>query len=183
MGYKIISAAAAVLTTAELRTQLRLTAAGEPPAHPHDALIDGLLKAAMESAQSFTNRAVGEQTIELAIDAFPSGAIELPLGAASITGVKYVGADEAEHTIDAGLYTLDNHSFKNWCLPVGDWPAASLVATGANVVKVVYKTPAAVPDAVKTALLLHVQHLYDNPSEPEPPAIQALLKTHKDWAV
>jgi uncharacterized phiE125 gp8 family phage protein len=66
---KIIAPASAVITTAELKAHLRVDHSAE------DAVIDGCLLDAMKYAQRYTGVAVGQQTIEHALDAFPGGAM------------------------------------------------------------------------------------------------------------
>lgn len=192
MGYKVITPVAAPIIALDvLRPHLRLDLIGGST-HPDDALIQAYLAAAREYAEHYTQRSVGVQTLELALDSFPSNppGIELELGAASITSIKYIDANMVEQTIASNLYTLDDYSFKHWAIPVDVWPTPAAVA---NAVKVRYTTPAAIPAAVHNALLLLTGHLYQNreavntdrgvvPGE-VPLGVKALLDTIRHWGL
>ena len=188
MGYKIITAVASpVLPLADLRQHLRLDLLGGST-HPDDTLIEAQLGAAREHAEHYTQRSIGVQTLELALDAFPAGPVELPLGAASISSVKYLDAALVEQTLVNTAYTLDDYSPQSWLLSTDVWPATGLAA---NAVKVRYVTKAALPQAVKAALMLTVSHLYEHreaintergvvPTE-VPLGVKALLDTCRLW--
>ena len=189
MGIKVITAAASPLTLAQLRLHLKLdTTLG---VHEDDALIQGLLDSAVEYAQHYTGRSVGSQILELALDAFPVGAIELKQGpVTSITSVKYTDTASVVQTVDSANYTLDDYSFQNWVLPayVYTWPTT---LDAANVVKVRYVAGAAtVPAAILAALKLMVGHWYQNREQGSkfeikeiPLGVHALLNTQKVWAM
>jgi uncharacterized phiE125 gp8 family phage protein len=191
MGYKVITPVAGdVIPLADLRLHLRLDMFGGATTHPDDALIQSNLLAAREYAEHYTQRSIGQQTLELALDSFPDAGIELELGAATITSIKYVDTALVEQTIASNLYTLDDYSFKHWAIPVDSWPTTGAVA---NAVKVRYTTPAALPAAVTQALLLLTGHLYENreavntdrgvnPGE-VPLGVKALLDTVRHWSM
>ena len=155
-------------------------------------MVQALLAAAREYAEHYTQRSIGAQTLELALDSFPSSppGIELPLGAATLTSIKYVDTALVEQTISNTLYTLDDYSDKHWAIPASVWPTPADVA---NAVKVRYVTPAAIPAAGRAALLLLVSHLYQNreavnvergvvPAE-VPFGVKALLDTFRKWSM
>lgn len=190
MSHKVITPVASpVIDLATLRAHLRLDLLGELT-HPDDALITAYLSAAREYAEHYTQRSVGAQTLELALDTFPDAGIELPLGAASITSIKYTDSALDVQTISSADYTLDDYSHTHWAIPVSTWPTPAEVA---NAVKVRYVTPAALPSAVHSALLLFVGHLYENRSalnqerginlDEVPLGVKALLDTVRIWGV
>lgn len=160
MGYKVITPVVLtdVIPLARLQDQCKVDVSGDGTS-PRDASILDAFAAAIGHAEHRTQRAVGLQTLEVALDTFPSAGIELVFGAGSITSIKYIDANMIEQTIVSDLYTLDDYSFKHWALPVDAWPTSAAVA---NAVKVRYITPAAVPPAVKQALLLLTAHFFEN---------------------
>lgn len=192
MGYKVITPVASdVIPLADMRQHLKLDGIGGST-HPDDAMVQALLAAAREYAEHYTQRSIGAQTLELALDSFPSSppGIELPLGAATLTSIKYVDTALVEQTISNTLYTLDDYSDKHWAIPASVWPTPADVA---NAVKVRYVTPAAIPAAGRAALLLLVSHLYQNreavnvergvvPAE-VPFGVKALLDTFRKWSM
>lgn len=174
-----------VIPLAEIRQHLRLDLLGGST-HPDDSLIEGYLLAAREYAEHYTQRSIGAQTLELALDKFPDAGIELPLGAASITSIKYTDTSLVLQTIESTDYVLDDYSFTHWAIPVSVWPTPAEVA---NAVKVRYVTPATFSPAVKTALLLYVGFMYENREAVNignitselPLGVDALLNTARAW--
>jgi uncharacterized phiE125 gp8 family phage protein len=132
--------------------------------------------------------------LELALDAFPDGPIELPrTPVTGITSIKYLDAAGTLQTLDPSLYTLDDYSSQqHWAVPAfgTTWPGT---LDAANAVKVRFAAgAAAIPGAVRSALLLIVGHLDTNRSEVEidrgsamemPSGVCALLDTQKVWAL
>ena len=190
MGYKVITAAASpVIPLADLRQHLRLDLLGGST-HPDDALIEGYLGAARAYCEHYMQRSIGAQTLELALDAFPDGPIELPLGAASITSITYVDESGNLQAMASNEYVLDDYSHESWAVVVDAWPTTDAVA---NSVKVRYVTPASIDPAVKSALLLTVGHWYENreaviaqrsvvPAE-LPLGVKALLNTLQVYSI
>lgn len=183
MGVKVINPPAQVIDTATLRSHVRIADTSE------DALLVIYLQAAVAFAQHYTQRSFGEQTLELALDAFPSGAIELPQGPVSaITTIKYIDTAGVEQTLSNTLYVLDNYGLQCWAVQKADteWPDTQ---ASANAVKVRY-TAGDLPDAVRSALLLLVGHLFENRENSAPLSLQslpvgaeALLNTVKIWGM
>lgn len=182
MGVKVITAATQQILTADLRAHCRIDGTDE------DALLVGFLAAAVAHAEHYTGRSIGSQTLELALDEFPAGPIELPQGpVTSITSIKYIDESEVEQTLSSTLYTLDDYSIKCWAIPAVDteWPDTLACA---NAVKVRY-VAGTLPAAVKSALLLTVGHLYENRESTSPTevfelplGVKSLLDTVKDWS-
>jgi len=187
MGLKLITAPTPpVIPLAELKTHLKLT--GMTLTTDENTEITNMLEAARMQAQHYTQASIGAQVWELALDAFPAsgGAIRLPMGAASITSVKYIDTDGTEQTYNSTYYTLDDYSMPHWVLldsAQSDWPATDDVA---NAVKVRYASGSATLDAaVRNALLIGVTHLWahrgDAGDATMPPAFHALLDTARNY--
>ena len=156
MGHKVITPATSpVLPLADVRMHLRLDAG----VHPEDGLITGFIHTAAGYVEHYTQRSVGAQTLELALDAFPDGSIELPLGASSITSVTYVDESDAVITVSSTEYALDTHSHQSWLLSVNGWPTPKVAA---NVVKVRYVTSSEINPTSKASMLLLIGHWYEN---------------------
>lgn len=184
MGFKVITPPSAVLTLAELRLHLRAD---------EDVLEDTLLAAQLESARGYcehyTGRAIGSQTVELAIDAFPLGAIELPMSpVTAIASVKFIDTSYVEQPVNSVFYTLDDYGHSHWLLPAAGiaWPVTAPIA---NAVKVRYVS-GSLPATVRAALLLLVGHLYENRENTVmkemrevPIGVHALLDTVKVWGI
>ena len=155
MGVKVITPAANVLTLVQMRLHIRLI--GDP--HPEDALLLSSLAAAVQYAEHYTGRSIGVQTLELALDAFPTGAIDLPQGPViTITSIKYLNAAGIEQTLSPSVYTLDDYALQNRAVGFADWPDTGEFT---NAVKVRYQAGSILP-TVQAALLLAVAEMYEN---------------------
>lgn len=130
-----------------------------------NALISALISAAVAHLDGWTGvlgRALEEQTWELALDAFPSREIHLPLGpVVGVTSIKYDDAEGVEQTVDAADYYVDARSTDGWVIPVSAfaWPAPM---SAANSIRVQWVAGTGTPPAIGAAILLHVGHLYAN---------------------
>jgi uncharacterized phiE125 gp8 family phage protein len=131
-----------------------------------DTLLTLAISAARRAAEQRMTRALITQTWELALDAFPSAEIELPMPPVqSITSVKYTDTSGVEQTISASDYTLDTYGARHWLIPAQgvSWPSA---IDAANAVKIRFITgygaAATVPEDIKAWLLLAIGTFYAN---------------------
>lgn len=152
-----------------------------------DDLITALIVAARESAEQFLRRSLITQTWKLAIDLSPSdcyddlgdgvydlpvsvlygglpSVIQLPKGPIqSISSVKTYDLDNTESTYSSSNYTVDTDGDR-FTLNFGSiWPANLRSAAAAIITYVAGYGDAAtdVPQAIRTAILMHVQKMYD----------------------
>jgi uncharacterized phiE125 gp8 family phage protein len=186
MKYKIITPPAApVISLANLREHLRVTEA----AALQDGLILDWLESAREYCQHYTSRCIGVQTVEMALDAFPTAAISLAPGpVASITSINYTDSNGATQTIAPENYILDDYGLDHWALPIADtqWPTAK---DSANSVRVRY-VAGDLPAPVRSAMLLMVGDSFDNRGQELPKemrtmniGVDRLLDTIKTWTM
>ena len=106
---------------AEARDYLGVHVVDESDGHPDDEKITAMLKAAREMCEQFAGLAFGGKTIEIALDAFPSGAVEIPLGPlVSVDSITVAG-----EAIDAAGYTVDTYSKPGRVVPVTSWPVVT----------------------------------------------------------
>lgn len=189
MAIKVITPPAAVLTLEQLRRHCKI----DPPDAVNDADDDltAALAAAHALAQHHTGISIGSQTLELALDEFPSAGILLPQGpVTSITSVTYVDVNGDTQTLAGSAYSLDDYSTPQWLLPAVDteWP---LTYAAANAVKVRYIAGAASLDAaVGQALRLLTGLYFDNRNAADkgemieiPMGVSSLLNTVKVWSI
>lgn len=163
-----------------------------------DSLIADLILAAREHAEARINRALLTQTIQLVLDAWPSGAIELPRppvqSISSITYTDYLGAAAV---VDTSTYYLDDENEPALiALKYGQaWPSATLRSSGAVVIEYVagYGDESTdVPQSILQAMLLLVGYWYETReaagdtrfaagTKQAPFAVDALLGPYKVW--
>jgi uncharacterized phiE125 gp8 family phage protein len=151
------------VTLAEVRTHTRLDSIAD------DTALAGYIIAAREICEHELQRSLIARTYELLLDAFPQGSIELPMApipaqsALSVTSVKYDDPASIEQTMSAAAYTLDPYSDVPRIEAVSGWPPAKAAI---NAVRVRYVSGHAsallIPQSIKTWILLHVGHYYEN---------------------
>lgn len=151
-----------------------------------DTLVNGWIRAARERAEHIMKRSIMPQTLELALDAFPSdGDIELPMGkVASIESVKYINEAGAETTLSPSNYALDNYGITNWLL-LADGATFPATANVANAVKVRYIAGYAdietVPQTIKQFIYANVLEAYERGDAGN--KYDGLLDRYRNWAM
>ena len=172
MAFKRIGIAQDIISLEDARTHLRITPYGDPLAHSDDAYITGLVTAAREWTEEYLQRPIGTQTLELALDAFPSD-IELKADVQSVESLKYIDSDNTEQTIGSTNYSLDNYSVPGWVLQAVDysWPSTGSVGNAVKVRFIAGYTDGLAdnnnpcPKAIISAMLLIIGNLYENRQE------------------
>lgn len=134
-----------------------------------DALIASYLVAARTYVEEAYDRALVTQTWDYSLDAFPWAAqsIDLPIWPLqSVTSVTYTDSNNNPTVWSSANYFVDTVKKPGRIvLAIGQgWPSVTLRAAGAVVIRFVagYGAPAVVPWTTKTALMLLVEHWYEN---------------------
>lgn len=149
------------LTLDELKLHLRITVADE------DSWLTSRITAARQAAESFCNRFIAEQTVEMRTPGWPGrcswiGTLPGSDPATSVV-VKYLDADNAEQTLDPGAYAL-GWGAPTWIFgePRTPWPA---LAAGPDTVRVQYVAGYGegnpTPEDIKHAMLLMIGEWYE----------------------
>jgi len=171
----------------EARTHLRVDVVGG--AHPEDALIGGLISAAREHVEQNCRIVIAERPLMVAMDAFPSGSIDLGVWPVkSITAVRYEAFPNSYMALPSSYYALDQFAKPAKVKQLTDWPHSP---GGENSVVVeLVAGMAEVPKTLKQAMLLLIGHWYENreavnvagsgvvPTE-LPKGVDALLAPHR----
>lgn len=186
MGLRLITPPAAMpVTIEEARLQCRVL--GEDA--DDTAYLTALITVATDHVEKYTGRAIVEQTWELVADGFADEMMLARGPVRSIVSVKYFDIDDAEQTLDAATYELDDVSDPQLLLkaPGASWPA---VAEGRN--RVIVRFTAgydAPPPAIRMAILLLIGLWFNNreaATEAElsemPHAVEALLVNYRSFA-
>lgn len=177
------------LTAAQVKSRLRVTTTDE------DTDLAAMLASACELCQAECGRVFVTQTWVLTLDQFPLGylsghdaryvgpAIRLPLPPlVSVTHVKYYDADGAQQTVSSADYWVAAGGDPGRIVPAsGYWPATQLRRPGAVEVRFVcgYGDASLVPDAAKSAILVTLAAMRDDPAGAMgvPPAARRALDT------
>lgn len=177
MGLRLITPPAEYpVTLAETKKHCRVDGSDE------DTLLNSYIAAATAHVESYTGRAIMDQTWELVLDDF-TGCILFPKGPVqSITSITYYDTDEVLQTLATDQYVLDNVNDPAWVVRPSDvsWPS---VAQGVNNVIIRFIAGYSdVPPEIKAAILILVAHLYDNrEAGASPDAVNALLVNHRSY--
>lgn len=158
--YKVITAVATEpVTTANAKSHLQVTHADQ------DTLIAAYVSAAREFAEHYTGRAFAPQTLEMALDCFPSDdetiLLDMP-PVASITHIKYTDTAGTEQTLSSAYYSLNLYGDeRKVALTYGNsWPLTQDIP---NAVRIRYVTGyTTLPKSPYAGLLLLIGHLFEN---------------------
>jgi len=164
------------VTLAEARDHLKLDTSGSPASHPDDDLVESLISAARDRAESYTRRTFCQATWEFYLDRFPAeNYIEIPRPPLiSITSLKYTLWDGSEESLTENTdFVVDTVShYGRIVLEYSKtWPTHTLHPS--NPIKIRFvagyastSSPADyrenVPKVFKQAILLIVGHLYNH---------------------
>lgn len=148
------------ITLTEAKAHVRVTASTE------DTLLTALIVAARQFVEEETSRALITQTWERQLDDWPAF-VRLPRPPAlAITSIKYVDEDGTEATLASTAYTLYANVEPGHLVIDGDeLPTGVVLADYAGVrirYTAGYGAAAAVPQALKQAMLLLIGHWYLN---------------------
>ena len=127
-----------------------------------DDLIKGLIDAAQETVEAFTNRKLSSETWYYYLDQFPSGDIVLPFSpVTSITSVKYYDADNSEQTYVANTDYYTNMKAEPATIrSINGWDGTYDKPDAVTVEYVTGYT--SVPLELKQAMLVLIADMYDN---------------------
>jgi uncharacterized phiE125 gp8 family phage protein len=149
------------ITVAQVRDHSRLDTLSI-----EDNYLQMLIAVARDVAENHTWLSIAEKTYLTALDAFPVGAIELdPHPVTEIVSVQYDDLDGNTQTLDPSNYQVDLIGIPARIIPLNDWPGTQ---ERANAVRITYKagyTPATLPPQLRHALVVLVDHYYENRGE------------------
>lgn len=151
-----------------------------------DALITNIIQAARENAENFLNYKLISQTVAEYFTEFPESRGELLLRfplVSSITSVAYVDTDGANQTFSSYNADLSGLPPRLWPNAQTEWPGTKEQLKAVTVTYVCgYANAAAVPQAIKTAILLTIAKWYDNREDSVrilPTAAERLLEPYR----
>lgn len=125
-----------------------------------DSLLTIMISAAREHGESLTGRSWAPKTLEVVLDAFPAGSIELPGSPiTSVTSVKYLDADGVEQTLAPSAYVVDTDSLIGRVV-ASEWPETDDTVNAVRVRYTAGWTQSTIPPVLKQWLLIRVASLY-----------------------
>jgi uncharacterized phiE125 gp8 family phage protein len=181
--------AAYPVSLAEAKTHLAIPATETE----HDGMISALIGAASEVCEQITNRKFITQTVELYFERFPFERwFELPFGGLqSVVSIGYVDEDGAPAVFSSAEYQTDNAGVLGivQLKEDSDWPDTAKETLRAVTIRFTcgYGDAAAVPKAIKQAILMYVGTFYENRESiiagtivaKTPDTVELLLQSHR----
>jgi uncharacterized phiE125 gp8 family phage protein len=186
----IVAPEAEPITTEEARAHLEAPAYEDSDVDPiDDTMIEGWLGAAREMCEQFLGLSLATQTLEIALDAWPTvaadgtTAINLPMGPVrqilqimtpAVDGFTSDDVDSdsaadvavfADGEVNPDQYSLDDYSKPERAYPITSWPT---ITAATNAIKIRYLAGygvesdggEAMPRAARAAILVTLAHLY-----------------------
>ncbi len=132
-----------------------------------DPEINAIIRTVRHAAEGYTRRALVTQTWDMKLDCFPRWTINVPKPTLqSVVSITYVDTDGVTQTLDPALYLVDPNSTPARITPVfgGIWPVTRWQNNAVTVRFIAgYGLAAAVPDGIKSWMIIRIKHLFDNP--------------------
>jgi uncharacterized phiE125 gp8 family phage protein len=148
-----------VLTPGDIYSHIRVEYDAEDPTY-----LIALAQAARAWVEDRAWLAIGVQTWDSYLDAFPEGAIELAPGPLlTVVDVTYIDTNGATQTLASNQYRLDTVSTPGRVIPVTSWPET--LDARENAVRVRYTcgyTQDTVPPQLMHAMRLLVGHFHEH---------------------
>lgn len=131
-----------------------------------DPEISALIKAARAMAESITRRVFVSQTWDFSLDRFPCWDLYIPLSPVQeISSISYIDENGDTQTLDPSLYKVDTASMPARITPAFGqvWPSTRWENNAVTIRFVAgYGAASAVPDGIKSWMLLRIKHYMDN---------------------
>lgn len=158
---RTVAPAALPITVAEARAQVRL---GDDDSQ--DDLLAGLIATAVDHLDGYggtLGRCLAPQTWRLALDAFPAGAIDLPLPPLrSVISIAYVDAAGADQTLAEAAYTvIDGPLARVWPAYGASWPATRRQPRAVSITFEAGWGAGELPPAISHALKIITEGLFE----------------------
>lgn len=167
MDFKVITAAEdEPVSLEEARLHLRR---GDDETS-EDSKIQTLIGTAREVAEHYCQRSLVAQTLEMPLNCFPHWREPILLAhppVTSIVSIKYTDTMGVEQTLDPAFYVLSTYGeSREVSLAYGHWwPITQSIRNAVRVQYLTGYTVDTVPRAAKSAILLILAHLFENPQE------------------
>jgi len=166
MGLVLVTAPAAEpVSLDEAKEQCRVGDAAS------DVILERLIKAARHHCEEETRRAFITQTRRLTLDDFPASPIRLTPRLLTVVSVVHEDLDFDDVTLDSDDYALSADEEPGQLTSYLGWPATSGRPGNVRVTFTCGYGAAAsnVPEPIRHAILLCVNHWYDHRGDDDPP--------------
>ena len=129
-----------------------------------DPLLNMLIQAARQHAETYLKRALITQTMDLHLDNFPCWTLKMPVPLQSVSAITYFDSNGVEQTLAADQYLVDSTTEPARITPAFGlvWPVTQYRNNAVKVRFVAgYGAASAVPACVKNWMLIRIKTLWD----------------------
>lgn len=129
-----------------------------------DPMLNMLIQAARQHAETYLKRVLITQTMDLHLDSFPCWTLKMPVPLQSVTAITYFDSNGVEQTLAADQYLLDSTTQPARITPAYGlvWPVTQYRNNAVKVRFVAgYGAASAVPACVKNWMLIRIKTLWD----------------------
>lgn len=129
-----------------------------------DPLLNMLITAARQHAETYLKRKLITQTLDLHLDSFPCWTIKIPVPLQSVTAITYYDTDGVEQTLAADQYLVDSTTEPARITPAPTlvWPVTQYRNNAVKVRFVAgYGAASTVPACVKNWMNVRIKTLWD----------------------
>lgn len=129
-----------------------------------DPLLNMLITAARQHAETYLKRKLITQTLDLHLDNFPCWTLRLPVPLQTVTAITYFDSNGVEQTLAADQYLVDSTTEPARITPAYGlvWPVTQYRNNAVKVRFVAgYGAASAVPACVKNWMLVRIKTLWD----------------------
>lgn len=152
------------VTTAEAKTHMRVSTSDD------DTYVGTLITVARKHVENIVGRALINQTWNYYLPCFPydAGYIEIPIGnLSSVSSIKYTNSSNSETTWTASNYIVDTYNTPGRIVLAYNQTWPSFVEKPVNAVNIEFvagygSSAANVPEGIKHAMLLLIEHWFNN---------------------
>lgn len=129
-----------------------------------DPLLNMLIQAARQHAETYLKRKLITQTLDLHLDSFPCWTLKMPVPLSSVTAITYFDSNGVEQTLAADQYLVDSTTEPGRIQPAPNlvWPATQYRNNAVKIRFVAgYGAASAVPACVKNWMGIRIKTLWD----------------------
>lgn len=144
------------------------------------ALLDLWIETATMEAQSFLNRRLMPQTVELRMDCFPEWGTSLvadPIR--SVASVVYDDSSNVEQTLATSVYETDLDRLRGWIQPASgqSWPSTYDKLQAVRIsMEVGFADAESIPEPIRDAIAMLAAHYFEHRvSDSMPKSVHAML--------
>lgn len=184
MAVKLITPVSAqVLDLADVKARLRITDSND------DTVLNALISEVRGACQDKSNRGIGAQTWQIAVDAFPAAIPLILPPLIAVDWVKYYDPAGVLQTLASNQYAVDDFNEPGWIVPAANvtWPETLDTINAVRVQIQCGYTAGTLPPSLQLWMLANIGHFHANrevftdADRGQRTIVDSLLDAHRIW--